>query len=192
MSICRILLVMPAASVAIASALRKNHSLGKTFWFTVNYSPSDCFQTFTFPTSTANLEEIGEKYYTHRQKIMLTHQEGLTKTYNRFHNPDETNPDIEQLRTLHIEMDNAVAVAYDWEDIELDHDFHDTKQGIRFTICENARREILDRLLQLNHQRYAQEVAQGLHDKGKKKAKGGGKKKVQEEVNNDMKQIEMF
>ena len=34
MSICRILLVMPAASVAIASALRKNHSLGKTFWFT--------------------------------------------------------------------------------------------------------------------------------------------------------------
>ncbi|MBS3031986.1 MAG: hypothetical protein HCA25_06785 [Dolichospermum sp. DET50] len=36
MSICRILLVMPAASVAIASALRKNHSLGKTFWFTVN------------------------------------------------------------------------------------------------------------------------------------------------------------
>ncbi|MBS3027069.1 MAG: hypothetical protein HCA26_08580 [Dolichospermum sp. DET66] len=27
---------MPAASVAIASALRKNHSLGKTFWFTVD------------------------------------------------------------------------------------------------------------------------------------------------------------
>jgi hypothetical protein len=154
--------------------------------------PTDCFQTFPFPTSTANLEEIGEKYYIHRQNIMLTRQEGLTKTYNRFHNPDETNPDIEQLRTLHIEMDNAVAAAYGWEDIELDHDFHDTKQGIRFTICENARREILDRLLQLNHQRYAQEVAEGLHDKGKKKAKGGGKKKVQEEVNNDVKQIEMF
>ncbi|AFW94762.1 putative restriction enzyme and modification methylase [Anabaena sp. 90] len=158
----------------------------------IRYSPTDGFETFPFPTSTANLEEIGEKYYTHRQKIMLTRQEGLTKTYNRFHNPDETNPDIEQLRTLHIEMDNAVAAAYGWEDIELDHDFHDTKQGIRFTICENARREILDRLLQLNHQRYAEEVAEGLHDKGKKKAKGGGKKKVQEEVNNDVKQIEMF
>ncbi|MDM3849194.1 MAG: hypothetical protein PT119_04245 [Aphanizomenon gracile PMC627.10] len=158
----------------------------------VRYAPSDCFETFPFPTSTANLEQIGEKYYTHRQNIMLTRQEGLTKTYNRFHNPDETNPDIEQLRTLHIEMDNAVAAAYGWEDIELDHDFHETKQGIRFTICENARREILDRLLQLNHQRYAEEVAEGLHDKGKKKAKGGGKKKVQEEVNNDVKQIEMF
>ncbi|MBE9249145.1 restriction endonuclease [Dolichospermum sp. LEGE 00240] len=158
----------------------------------LRYTPSDVFETFPFPTSTANLEQIGEKYYTHRQNIMLTRQEGLTKTYNRFHNPDETNPDIEQLRTLHIEMDKAVAAAYGWEDIELDHDFHETKQGIRFTICENARREILDRLLQLNHQRYAEEVAEGLHDKGKKKAKGGGKKKVQEEVNNDVKQIEMF
>lgn len=158
----------------------------------IRYSPTDGFENFPFPTSTAKLEEIGEKYYTHRQNIMLTRQEGLTKTYNRFHNPDETNPDIEQLRTLHIEMDNAVAAAYGWEDIELDHDFHETKQGIRFTICENARREILDRLLQLNHQRYAEEVAEGLHDKGKKKAKGGGKKKVQEEVNNDVKQIEIF
>lgn len=156
------------------------------------YSISQCFETFPFPISTTNLEEIGEKYYTHRQKIMLTHQEGLTKTYNRFHNPDETDADIEELRNLHIEMDNAVAAAYGWEDIELDHDFHETKQGIRFTICENARREILDRLLELNHQRYAEEVKQGLHDKGKKKAKGGGKKKVQEEVNNDVKQIEMF
>jgi hypothetical protein len=158
----------------------------------IRYSPTDGFETFPFPTSTANLEQIGEKYYTHRQKIMLTRQEGLTKTYNRFHNPDETNPDIEQLSTLHIEMDNAVAAAYSWEDIELDHDFHETKQGIRFTICEKARREILDRLLQLNHQRYAEEVAKGLHDKGKKKAKSSGKKKVQEKVNNDVEQVKLF
>lgn len=58
----------------------------------------------------------------------------------------------------------------------LGHDFHNTKQGIRFTISETARREVLDRLLELNHQRYAEEVAQGLHDK--KKAKGKGQKKT--------------
>jgi hypothetical protein len=89
-------------------------------------------------------------------------------------------------------MDNAVAAAYGWEDIQLDHDFHDTKQGIRFTISENARREILDRLLELNHQRYAEELKQGWHDKGKKKTKSGGKKKIQEEINNNSQQIEMF
>jgi len=141
----------------------------------VRYTPSDCFETFPFPTSTSNLEEIGEKYYTHRQSIMQTRQEGLTKTYNRFHNPEETAADIEQLRSLHIEMDNAVAAAYGWQDIDLGHDFHETKQGLRYTISETARREVLDRLLLLNHERYAEEDKQGLHDKGKKKGKSGGK-----------------
>ncbi|HMQ35141.1 MAG TPA: hypothetical protein PKD53_30765, partial [Chloroflexaceae bacterium] len=43
------------------------------------------------------------------------------------------------------------------------------------TISEAARREVLDRLLRLNHERYAEEVEAGLHDKGAKKAaKGAG------------------
>ncbi len=151
----------------------------------LKYTPTDCFETFPFPPSTTNLEEIGETYYTHRQNIMQTNQEGLTKTYNRFHNPTETNPDIKKLRELHIEMDNAVAKAYGWQDLNLDHDFHQTKQGLRFTISDTARREVLDRLLQLNHERYKEEVAQGLHDKGRKKAKGGGKKGKVEVIKQD-------
>jgi hypothetical protein len=107
---------------------------------------------------------------------MQTRQEGLTKTYNRFHNPDETTPDIQNLRNLHIQMDQAVAAAYGWANLPLDHGFHPTKQGIRFTISEAARREVLDRLLQLNHERYAEEVAQGLHDKKKGKGKQAVKK----------------
>jgi hypothetical protein len=66
--------------------------------------------------------------------------------------------------------------------------FHTTKQGIRYTLSEPARREVLDRLLALNHQRYAKEVAAALHDKGAKKkpaetpdAKRGRKKKFDEE-----------
>jgi hypothetical protein len=137
----------------------------------VRYTPSDCFQTFPFPKTTDMLEEIGEKYYNHRQKIMQNRQEGLTKTYNRFHKPEENETDIEQLRQLQIEMDLAVAAAYGWNDLSLDHDFHETKQGTRFTISETARREILDRLLRLNHQRYAEEVKAGLHDKKKKQNK---------------------
>ena len=142
----------------------------------LNYSPSDCFGTFPFPEINNNLENIGQEYYDHRQSIMKTRQEGLTATYNRFHNEDETAPDIQKLRELHIKMDNAVAQAYGWTDLNLEHGFHKTKQGIRFTISEPARREVLDRLLQLNHERYAEEVAQGLHDKGKKKKTTRAKK----------------
>ena len=76
-------------------------------------------------------------------------------------------------------MDNAVAAAYGWSDLDLGHGFHETKQGTRFTISESARREVLARLLKLNHERYAEEVAQGLHDKkGKPKATGRKGKKA--------------
>ena len=73
-------------------------------------------------------------------------------------------------------MDRAVIVAYGWDDLALDHGFHVTKQGIRFTISEAARREVLDRLLALNHARYAEEVAAGLH--AKKTAKAAKKAKA--------------
>ena len=90
---------------------------------------------------------------------MLARQEGLTKTYNRFHDPRRNRRDIQKLRELHVEMDNAVAAAYGWTDLDLGHGFHETKQGLRFTISEPARREVLARLLKLNHERYAEEVA---------------------------------
>ena len=64
-------------------------------------------------------------------------------------------------------MDNAIAAAYGWTDLDLGHGFHETKQGVRYTISEPARREVLARLLKLNHERYAEEVKQGLHEKKK-------------------------
>jgi hypothetical protein len=107
---------------------------------------------------------------------MLSRQEGLTKTYNRFHDPDGSISDIQKLRDLHVEMDNAVAAAYGWSDLQLEHDFHETKQGVRFTISESARREVLARLLKLNHEHYAEEVAKEPHDKrGKAKPVSTGR-----------------
>lgn len=144
----------------------------------VRYTPSDCFETFPFPEAMDGLEAIGEHYHQLRQQIMTEHNEGLTKTYNRFHNPAETSAAIAALRQAHVAMDEAVRKAYGWDDLALEHDFHQTKQGLRYTISEAARRSVLDRLLALNHQRYAEEVAQGLHTKTPKKAKASKKAKA--------------
>jgi len=138
----------------------------------VRYSPTDVCETYPWPNQVNELRVVGEKYKVFRSSVMLTQQIGLTKTYNRFHNPNEPSADIAKLRELHKEMDEAVAAAYGWTDLDLGHGFHQTKQGVRYTICEEARREVLDRLLELNHQRYAEEVAAGLHDTGKGKKKG--------------------
>jgi hypothetical protein len=146
----------------------------------LQYAPTDCFETFPFPLNTDSLEDIGERYYTHRQSIMLTRQEGLTQTYNRFHDPYEHSAEIVKLRELHTEMDEAVAAAYGWQDLALEHGFHETKQGLRYTISEAARREVLDRLLLLNHQRHEEEVRAGLFDV---KGKGTKAKKAKSVVN---------
>lgn len=146
----------------------------------LRYTPTDCFETFPFLENLDNLDNIGERYHEHRRQIMLDRQEGLTKTYNRFHNPAESAEDIAELRRLHAEMDQAVAAAYGWMALDLGHGFHETKQGLRYTISEAARREVLDRLLLLNHERYAEEVKDGLHEKGVKKGKSKKGRKVAE------------
>ena len=106
---------------------------------------------------------------------MQFRQEGLTQTYNRFHDP-KSAADIAQLRALHVEMDRAVAAAYGWSGLDLGHGFHETKQGLRYTISEPARREVLDRLLELNHERHRQEEAERAAqsaEAGKKAGRSG-------------------
>ncbi len=86
------------------------------------------------------------------------------------HNEAETGEDVRRLREIHTEVDYAVAEAYGWTDLDLGHGFHDTRQGRRFTIDPVVQVDILDNLLELNDERYAEEVLQGLHSKAKRKA----------------------
>lgn len=129
----------------------------------LRYTASTVLSTFPFPSNSKTIEQVGSDYYQHRQSLISVHGIGLTKIYNRFHDVSDKSSDIEQLRDLHCRLDIAVASAYGWQDIALDHAFHETKQGVRFTIHESAQKEVLRRLSELNHQRYEEEVAQGLH-----------------------------
>ena len=138
---------------------------------TLNYSPSHCFWTLPFPVFSEAMRLAGHRYHAVRTEIAVSRGEGLTSLCRCLHEPENNHGDIVKLRDLQVEMDQAVVAAYQWTDFPLEHGFHETKQGKRFTISEPARREILDRLLALNHQRYAEEVAAGLHDKDKKKTK---------------------
>lgn len=123
------------------------------------------------------LSECGCEYSESRALAMNYLSEGLTKIYNRFHSNSENDRSIAKLRELHESLDKAVAAAYGWQDLDLGHGFHETKQGIRFTISEAARREVLDRLLALNHERHAEEVAAAATQASTTPAKRGRKKK---------------
>ncbi len=102
----------------LGSAPVSNYGRGNT----LAYAPTECFETFPFPqpdhrTVLPELEAIGEKLYATRARFMIDTDQGLTKTYNALKNPDNDDPRILELRSLHEEMDRAVLAAYGWSDI---------------------------------------------------------------------------
>jgi hypothetical protein len=104
---------------------------------------------------------------------MTSRNIGLTALYNLFHNPAVKDAELEEMRKLQREIDEAVRDAYGWSDIDLGHGFHEVgylpaNDNVRYTISEPARIEILKRLSALNRQRWEEEEAAGLHKKGKK------------------------
>lgn len=137
------------------------------------YTPSDCFETFPFPANfetDTTLEAAGEAYHAFRVDLMMARNEGLTKTYNRFHARSENGADIARLRTLHHEMDVAVLRAYGWDDladraapefIEQEADEGKTPKT-RLEWPSEFKDEVLARLLALNATRAAEERAAGL------------------------------
>jgi hypothetical protein len=160
----------------------------------VRYTSTDCFETFPLPSdwqSTTALEIAGKMYYAFRATLMVRNNEGLTKTYNRFHDPDERAPDIINLRELHAEMDRAVLNAYGWTDLHPRLDFilnyqheeddegsvgRDHKKPWRYRWVDEDRDKVVARLLDLNRTR-AEEEANSPPDvsEAKRPAKRGTK-----------------
>jgi hypothetical protein len=130
----------------------------------LNYSPSDAFETLPLPQAAATLAHVGEQYNALRELVGSKTKLGLTRLYNRFHNPEEGDTCLDELRQGHQRMDRAVADAYGWQDLDLGHGFHAVpylpeNDRVRFTISNSARDEVLFRLTELNRQRYQAEQA---------------------------------
>lgn len=121
----------------------------------IRYTPSDCFETFPQPPFSAQVAAVAKSLDTCRREVMLNTTLGLTKLYNRVHDPDNAEVDVLTLRDFHAQLDRAVADAYSWDDLHLQHGFYESPQGVRFTIGPEARSEVLDRLLEVNHSRHA-------------------------------------
>jgi hypothetical protein len=146
----------------------------------LRYTPSDCFETFPFPRGFENspaLQKIGREYYEFRADLMIRNNEGLTKTYNRFHDQEDTSTAIFKLRELHAAIDRAALDAYGYTDIPigcefiLDYEGEDEaedarprkrKKPYRYRWPDEVRDEVLARLLKLNAERAEEERLTGL------------------------------
>jgi len=150
----------------------------------LRYSPTDAFEPFPMPPVGIELGDLGEEYHNLRANVMRGERIGLTKFYRRFHDANEQDERIIRLRALHRQIDEAVASAYGWTDLNLQHgfvsvDYLPKNDCIRFTISETARLEVLRRLGELNRQRYEEEkaaapVAKARTSNGRAKAAADG------------------
>ncbi|MFJ9886312.1 Eco57I restriction-modification methylase domain-containing protein [Streptomyces sp. NPDC091287] len=180
-------ITFPTASSAELAAL----SSSLHYWWALRYSgdmrgdlryaPSDVFETFPRPDETERLTAAGDALEAAHREAMSAHAVGLTKLYNMVHTEAEQAAEITAVRSARIEVDEAVVEAHGWKNLDLLHGFQKTAQGPRFTIAPTAQTEILDRLLELNHARYKEEQAAGLHTPGAKK-KAAPKRKPKPKV----------
>ena len=129
-----------------------------------SYTPSDVFWTFVQPPYSDTIGNTAQALDEFRRNLMVSEQIGLTTLYNRIHDSTNQDRDIRQMRALHRDLDHAVQTAYGWNDLDLDHGFHNVRgAGVRYTFAPETADEILDRLLELNRDRYQAEVAASLH-----------------------------
>lgn len=189
----KIIAFLPATQGLLCLLQSRVHEIwARTFSSTIKddlqYTPSDCFSTFPFPESFGQSELLklaGSEYAIFRAALMVKYNEGITKTYNRFHDPENHETDIVNLRDRHAAMDRAVLDAYGWHDIKTDCDFfpdyteededgNEVEKSIRYRWPDEVRDEVLARLLALNAERHAEEVKLGLVSSDGKRLKRAG------------------
>jgi predicted RNase H-like HicB family nuclease len=103
-----------------------------------------------FHSSAITAQSINDK-----DKQVLALQRQLEKTANTI-SFEAAIQGILKLRELHIQMDTAVLDAYGGNDVQLTYDFYEVdylpeNDRVRFTMHPDARKEVLNRLLELNH-----------------------------------------
>lgn len=161
---------------AFATIQSRVHEVWSRFFMTTMkddlvYTPTTCFETFPFPEhwdENSEAEDIGREYYEFRSEIMRELNEGLTKIYNRFHDPLENDNRILKLRDLHSSVDASILALYGWDDINirtefiLDYEIDEKnwsgkKKPYLFRWPDAVRDEVLARLLRLNKVRHEHE-----------------------------------
>ncbi|MBN1540767.1 restriction endonuclease, partial [candidate division KSB1 bacterium] len=130
------------------------------------------FHNSQLPTNSGEIDRLGDniediqKRYSKETYNLWKHLQQTAGTCSFA----EAVKGIVELRRLHKEMDEAVLAAYGWDQdspdgpaIELQHDFYEVDylpetDNVRYTISPQARKEVLKRLLLLNHRIHAEEV----------------------------------
>ncbi len=164
---------------AWAFATAGTHGSGTAKYKT--YNAVGCGRTYPWPAPGFDVQcgepfRSGNAFRKALSELYIELGAGPTSAVGALADERETRASVMRVRQAIEANDRTVGALYGLSGIDLQHGIHDTQQGARFTISARARREVLECLLELNHERYAEEVRQGLHESEQPRASSAAPK----------------
>lgn len=127
-------------------------------------SISESLATFTLPTINVAVDGLNaaRSFQDTLVSWSVINGRGMTDAMNAVHSHGTTDEKIVEMRQSLTKIDQEVALAYGWTNLDLTHDFHeevdtDGSTIVRYGLSEATQNQILSSLISLNRQRYEEE-----------------------------------
>lgn len=128
---------------------------------TLSLSISESLAKYPVPERSVATEGVDAATQFNRLAVEFSaaHGCGLTDVMNAIHSPDNADATIVELRRLLPVIDAEVAVAYGWDDVDVNYDFREFGGGSandkwRWALSDDATSAVLDSLVELNRERF--------------------------------------
>ncbi len=151
----------------------------------MRYGAANCFANFPFPDDLSQLERSARSMLAVRSRVRTDLGVGNKGLYQLYNSQTCEKRSILEVREAMVELDAAVGASYGFSLSEADYGFFPLGSGVKFTVNAEVMGAMVRELLALNHVRYADEVARGLHGKQTSVLKKPSKTKSVKAVDSD-------
>ncbi len=157
--------IHPICLSSLFQAWLRNYSIGSLGGDNSTMSLSISEALATFPLPSKYVAEAGKCAALGFQEALVAwsahHNGGMTDAMNLVHSRDATDDETAELRRFLEQVDRAVALAYGWPQLDLEHGFHEEVSvdgfvAVRHGISIAAKVQALAALIELNRERHKQ------------------------------------
>lgn len=131
---------------------------------TLSLSINESVEKFPMPNFITKQDSIDVAAMFNASAVQwsLNNNIGLTGVMNAINSPECEDSVIRELRRNLVTIDQCVAEAYGWDDLDMTRHFYNLegrpeRNSTRFSISKSTRTDIVQRLLELNRQLYSNE-----------------------------------
>lgn len=108
----------------------------------------------TFPVPDDEADASAAEEWQATLLALVEEHGGATKVLNLVHGTSKSDSQIQELRSLHEWIARSTFASYGWKDLDYEHGFNETVEGVRWSVSPAVADEVLRRTVELNHSRH--------------------------------------